>query len=434
MSRLYPPSCPSTVVPSGGDRQKIGFFRAGKFSHVNRHLIEMLRADFPQFQLVDIDIQKIVSRRDLAILLSVALEYGSEYLSGRRSYRVRDLLVRNRRYFLRVRDQVRRRTEFESFAFTFQTQSLWDASTPGVPHFVYTDHTHLANLRYPEFDRRALYSEAWIDLEREIYQNAELVFLTSNFSRNSVVEDYDCDEESVKCVYSGVNCDVDAAGAPRSYEQKNILFMGVDWVRKGGPELCEAFELVREVHPDASLTIVGCRPPVEIPNCEVIGVVPREQVGEFYRRASVFCLPSRLEPSAAVFAEAAAYGLPVVATDIGGTSDRVLHGRTGLLVESCDVQQLRDALIDLLDDVEKRRALGMAGRAHSLEQQSTHVSHAARLLKHIAVAGAEREQGLVNPRGIDEIKTGASKRGRLWLAKKHVARNVAQPRHLVQLI
>jgi len=39
--------------------------------------------------------------------------------------------------------------------FSIQTQSLYDASIDGLPHFVYTDHTHLANLKYPGADPRS---------------------------------------------------------------------------------------------------------------------------------------------------------------------------------------------------------------------------------------------------------------------------------------
>ena len=46
----------------------------------------------------------------------------------------------------------------EEFAFSVQTQSLYDASLPGLPHFVYTDHTHLANLGYPAFSRDRLFA------------------------------------------------------------------------------------------------------------------------------------------------------------------------------------------------------------------------------------------------------------------------------------
>ncbi len=57
-----------------------------------------------------------------------------------------------------------------------------------------------------------------------------------------------------------------------------------------------------------------------------------------------------------------AQGKPVVATAVGGTPELVLDGETGLLVPPGDVDALADALADVLDDPERARRLGEAGR------------------------------------------------------------------------
>jgi len=135
----------------------------------------------------------------------------------------------------------------------------------------------------------------------------------------------------------------------------------VDWERKGGPQLVEAFKRVRQVHPDAQLTIVGCSPQVDVPNCHVIGRVPKEEVARYYTEASVFCLPTRREPFGFVFIEAMAYGLPIVATNIAAIPDFVTPGETGYMVEPDDVRGLAYALIELIGDPEKCRAFGAKG-------------------------------------------------------------------------
>ncbi len=65
--------------------------------------------------------------------------------------------------------------------------------------------------------------------------------------------------------------------------------------------------------------------------------------------------------------EAMAAGVPVVATAVGGIPECVLHERTGLLVPPGDRHALADALIELLKNAEKRRALGAAGRRRVAE-------------------------------------------------------------------
>lgn len=354
---------------SNQQRRKVAFVRAGDFSHVNQHALDILRAEFGSaYDILDIDIGQHVSRRNPHNVWTAIREYSFDILRGRKRPRGREPLVRNSHFFQEVRQVMDRVTAGGNFAFTLQTQSLWDASSPGIPHFVYTDHTHLANLRYEEFDQRALSSEAWMALEREIYANARQILVTSEFARHSLMEDYQLRADQVVCVYSGMNADIRGIATQQAYEEKNILFVGVDWERKGGPELLEAFRIVLQIHPDARLTIVGCSPRVSTPNTFVVGQVPRKSVADYYRQASIFCLPSVLEPSAVALVEAAAHALPVVATRVGGTEDRVLDGRTGFLVEPRNPQQLAEALLKLLADPQKRWAMGGAGRRLALDR------------------------------------------------------------------
>jgi glycosyltransferase involved in cell wall biosynthesis len=165
-----------------------------------------------------------------------------------------------------------------------------------------------------------------------------MVFTTSNYTLRSVVEDYDCDSNKVTCVYSGMNIKVEFRAGQKDYSNKDILFVGVDWERKGGPELVQAFKLVLKAHPEARLTIVGCSPALDVSNCHVVGLIPPEEVRQYFAKSSVFCLPSKIEPSAVALTEASAHALPVVSTGVGGTSDRVLHGETGYLIQPGDVE------------------------------------------------------------------------------------------------
>lgn len=85
--------------------------------------------------------------------------------------------------------------------------------------------------------------------------------------------------------------------------------------------------------------------------------VPHAQVGLFFERAKVFCLPSRYEPFGIAILEAAAYHLPVVATRIGGIPEIVTDGTHGLLVESENPDALAQALQRVLSDPGLARTL-----------------------------------------------------------------------------
>jgi glycosyltransferase involved in cell wall biosynthesis len=75
----------------------------------------------------------------------------------------------------------------------------------------------------------------------------------------------------------------------------------------------------------------------------------------------LFALASKEEASGTVFIEAAAYGLAVIGTDVGGVGEMVIDGATGILVAKDDAAGFRQALERLIDTPDLRRQLGQAG-------------------------------------------------------------------------
>jgi glycosyltransferase involved in cell wall biosynthesis len=88
----------------------------------------------------------------------------------------------------------------------------------------------------------------------------------------------------------------------------------------------------------------------------------RDDVLDLLAGADIFVLSSRSEGFPVSVLEAMAAGLPVVATDVGGVSEAVRHGETGLLVPANDPGALAEALDCLVQDPELRLRLGSAGR------------------------------------------------------------------------
>lgn len=100
------------------------------------------------------------------------------------------------------------------------------------------------------------------------------------------------------------------------------------------------------------------------------GWVERDRIAEHYRAADAFVFPSRLEGMPNVVLEAMAFALPVIATDVPGNRDVVVHGSTGLLVESENVDQLAAALRQILSQPSLRQQMGAAARARVLERHT----------------------------------------------------------------
>ncbi|MGH8137631.1 MAG: glycosyltransferase family 4 protein [Steroidobacteraceae bacterium] len=355
---------PSRIAARGRriDARSFAFIKVGEFSHTNHCVLKQLRARFPDLQadVIDVgDLRVIRKARWPQFAFAVASEFGLAACST--SERFRRHILKTSYFFLRAREALLQRLEGSRHAFTFQTQSLFDASSPGTPHFIYTDHTHLENLRYPA---ATAVSRVWTNLEASAYQNASMVFtMSSNISR-SLIEQYGCSPQRVECVYAGSN--VSAAAAENleasRFGAKNILFVGIDWERKGGPVLLEAFRSIRRSHPQARLTIVGCSPEIHEPGVHVEGRVPLGEVAKYYRAASIFCLPTLNEPFGLVFLEAFSYGLPIVATRIGAIAEIVSEGRSGYLVMPQNAAELADRLGSLLDDPAQCAQFGSHGR------------------------------------------------------------------------
>ena len=234
-------------------------------------------------------------------------------------------LIRTTYYQERLRRRLAERLSQREYVFTLQTQSLFDGSLPGVPHFVYTDHAELQCLDLPGFSPKQLFPARWLARETSIYENAAVVFTMSDATRRCLVEQYGCPEDRVAWVRAGTNApQADGeVSAPHRYENQRILFVGARWEPKGGPELAAAFERVLALHPRAELTIVGCSPELDLRNCEVVGPIPCRTGRGLLRPRNGLLLPTRREAYGIAFLEALAHGLPVVATRVGALRARL---------------------------------------------------------------------------------------------------------------
>jgi glycosyltransferase involved in cell wall biosynthesis len=89
----------------------------------------------------------------------------------------------------------------------------------------------------------------------------------------------------------------------------------------------------------------------------------RDEILDAYHGADIFALPSWAEGLPVAVLEAMACGLPVVASNVGGTPDLLEDGVSGLLIPPRDPRALADALERLIRDREVRSSLGRAARA-----------------------------------------------------------------------
>lgn len=181
-------------------------------------------------------------------------------------------------------------------------------------------------------------------------------------------------------------------------DRQTILFVGRFDLVKGGDTIIDAFAQVARTHPQARLRFVGPdrgltddrgrtwtlpeylaeRAPEAMAagRVECLGHQPNSSLPALRRRAAVIVAPSRYETFGLTVLEAAAMGVPLVATRVGGIPEIIEDGRTGLLVPPGDPQALALAIGRLLDDPDLAARFGQ--RAGEVAARDFHPDQIAR--------------------------------------------------------
>jgi glycosyltransferase involved in cell wall biosynthesis len=230
---------------------------------------------------------------------------------------------------------------------------------------------------------------AYADRQGAIYRSAVACCCATHWVAESIVGSYGIPAERVFTVGLGQN-HAAPAPAPRDWSTPRFLFVGVDWRRKNGPAVLEAFVRVRERHPDARLDVVGGHPRIDQPG--VVGHGPlsivrppdRARVADLYGTATVFVMPSLHEPAGIVYVEAGGAGMPSIGTTNGGAATMI--GPGGVLVDPLDQEAIVRAMLRLADP-DTARGLGELAYRHST--LFTWRKVAERLVRALAAPGVD---------------------------------------------
>jgi glycosyltransferase involved in cell wall biosynthesis len=178
-----------------------------------------------------------------------------------------------------------------------------------------------------------------IDVDSHAFHKAAHSMVASDWCRNSAINEYGIDESKVSVVLLGANLDCPPAAAPEKETNGicRLLFLGVEWERKGGPIALETFRQLRRMGVNAHLHIIGCQPLADVSD-KGITVIPfldknkpeeQRQLVSILQQTHFLLLPTRAECAGVVFCEAAAYGIPSIATATGGVQNYVRDGING---------------------------------------------------------------------------------------------------------
>jgi len=232
---------------------------------------------------------------------------------------------------------------------------------------------------------------SWI--EKTAVEAADRVIAVSRRMRDDILAHFQVDPNRVVVIHNGIDPDqfrrteardvLDRRGVREPY----VLFVGRITDQKGIFHLLEA---APKLPPGVQVVLCASAPDTpeiearlkravpEHPNVVWIGeMVPVHEVVQLYSHAAVFACPSVYEPFGLINLEAMACETPVVASAVGGILEVVEDGDTGLLVEPGRPGALAAAIRLLLEDPERSRVMGRAGRRR-VEAQFSWASVAAR--------------------------------------------------------
>jgi glycosyltransferase involved in cell wall biosynthesis len=207
--------------------------------------------------------------------------------------------------------------------------------------------------------------DKFFESERAALAAAHTVIVTSPYTSERLIEDYDVPPESITVAPPGTDRGAPSKGSTDGVVR--LLSVGAVVPRKGFDILIAALAPIADL--PWRLTIAGdlTRDPATaeklqvdilqqklVDRIELLGAVSQERVFELYSSADIFVLASHFEGYGMAYAEAMAHGLPVIGTTGGATMDTV-PATAGVLVDPGNVKALTRALQMLIKNENERR-------------------------------------------------------------------------------
>ena len=239
-------------------------------------------------------------------------------------------------------------------------------------------------------------------LDRIIAKRPDSIIVLSNNARKEVAKKYNIPVSKIVPILNGVDVDKFTPRPKNPYilekyhfKENDIIlgYLGTFYDWQGVHNILDAAPHILKKIPDVKFFLVGGGPAFEAMRKQVceLGItdsvifadkVPPEQVPDFFSVMDVFLAPrpSTFETETTVplkILEVMAMGIPLVGTGVGGFTEVIRNGETGVLVAPGDTLRFVDAVISLIDSAPKR--LEIARNARSRIENQTWKQASARL-------------------------------------------------------
>jgi glycosyltransferase involved in cell wall biosynthesis len=204
-------------------------------------------------------------------------------------------------------------------------------------------------------------------MEQAVFDKCKLAIFSSDWAANSALRNYRIEPAKVHVVSYGANidcqrrlADIQRTAQSRPSNCCQLLFMGVNWQRKGGEIAVAVATALNQAGLKTELTLAGCQPPADQPLPEFVrslGFISkstqagRDQIDRLFQESHFLILPSQADCAPMVLAEGNSFGLPSLSTHVGGIPSVVKDGVNGkLFAADASVKEYCDYVLPMFDD------------------------------------------------------------------------------------
>jgi glycosyltransferase involved in cell wall biosynthesis len=224
--------------------------------------------------------------------------------------------------------------------------------------------------------KRWLYYNVVFQCERFTLPKMKAIICNSFFTMDIIKRKYTLSKEQLFVCYKSINPELylKIGSSPDKYIKPQILFIGGgNMQRKGFTVLVEAASIVLKKIPNIQFLIIGrdintkkimclCKEKGVQDRFQFLGWVPHNELVKYYKRASIFVMPSLIEAFGVVFLEAMASGTPVIGSNVGGTKELIKDGENGFLVAPGDSNDLAKKILIILQNEKIRNKFIISGK------------------------------------------------------------------------
>jgi glycosyltransferase involved in cell wall biosynthesis len=219
--------------------------------------------------------------------------------------------------------------------------------------------------------------EDWHRMEQLALERSQLAIYSSDWAAKSAIQDYGADPAKVHVVPFGANIDnvlafedIKDAIESRPTDKCKLVFISVDWVRKGGNIAYQVAEKLNQVGLKTELTVVGCQPTVDEPLPDFVNALgfisksTREgkvRIQRLILESHFLILPTLADCTPIVFCEANSLGVPCLSTTVGGVPTMIRNGVNGQLFDKdANTSEYADYIANLFSDYSTYKNLALS--------------------------------------------------------------------------